>query len=549
MLSMKYSIKKNTATEKLNRHWEFGIGAANPIAAMKTDFLEQLKYYKDEIGADYVRLGGTFTDSRTQTIFSLSDLYDIPNARKFVTRTFRLCGEAYDCILRVGVKPVVILGRIPKALAFKGALPNMFGEYACMPESMEDWCEYVVSYFEFLYHRYGKEEVRTWFFEFWNEPDLPIPMFSGTQEDYFHFYEATARAIKGFDSELKIGGPVTSNSKWIGTFVKYCKEHDVPVDFISTHQYAGDPLGGVEGTTEEEDVIRMKNIKTELERQKEAQLIVEEKNQKMNDLLGTIPIGTPLEGYRAWMGDPSEDEDSVLNLFSYNAAVACRQSEGLPLYYTEWNINAFNTSYTNDTKKVAAYAIKNALAIEKSVTGSMFFFLTDLYTDKGMFPEEFCGCYGLLTKSGIPKPAFYAFKMLRQAGDDRYVLKNEDGTDMILNDIGIAAFKKDKDVQVVVTRQKVKDSDALAENVEIAVEFEKVPSRVTIQRIDDTHCNPLALWEKMGSPQFPNAAEVKDIRKKTAMVEEALSFVYEDGQVQVAAGLKVNDVAMITIYA
>lgn len=87
------------------------------------------------------------------------------------------------------------------------------------------------------------------------------------------------------------------------------------------------------------------------------------------------------------MGDPSEDEDSVLNLFSYNAAVACRQSEGLPLYYTEWNINAFNTSYTNDTKKVAAYAIKNALAIEKSVTGSMFFFLTDLYTDKGMFPR------------------------------------------------------------------------------------------------------------------------------------------------------------------
>lgn len=124
---MKYSIKKNTATEKLNRHWEFGIGAANPIAAMKTDFLEQLKYYKDEIGADYVRLGGTFTDSRTQTIFSLSDLYDIPNARKFVTRTFRLCGEAYDCILRVGVKPVVILGRIPKALAFKGLCPICLG--------------------------------------------------------------------------------------------------------------------------------------------------------------------------------------------------------------------------------------------------------------------------------------------------------------------------------------------------------------------------------------------------------------------------------------
>ena len=545
---MKYSILKDTKSKKLNRHWEFGINAACHPAATRADFLGQLKFVREEIKAEHIRVHNSF-DSESQPIFSLADLYPVPNAEKFVTRSFRNCAAAYDNILRAGGKPFIILANIPKALAFKGALPNMFGEYACMPENMEEWCGFIKDFFSFLFHRYGREEVCTWYFEFWNEPDLPIPFFSGTQEDYFHFYEATARVIKECDPQLKIGGPVTSNSKWVGSFVKYCREHDVPVDFTSTHQYAGDPLGGVEGTIEEQDVMRMKDIKTELECQKEAQIIVEEQREKMNELLENTPPGSVLDGYRAWMGDPSEDEDSVFNLFVHNAEVICRQSDGLPLFYTEWNINAFNTSYTNDTKKMAAYAIKNALAIEDFVTGSQFFFLTDLYQNRDLMPEEFCGCYGMLTKSGIPKPVFYAFKMLRQVGDERLVLRDEEGKDTILGDIGLAAFQNAEGVQFVVTRQKVKNADFPAEAVELSIQMDEKPSKVTIQRIDDTHCNPLALWEEMGSPMVPNAEEVALIKEKTAMVEVALPFEYKDGQVTVATELKVNDVVLIKIYA
>ena len=43
-----------------------------------------------------------------------------------------------------------------------------------------------------------------------------------------------------------MGGPATSGGKWISSFLRYCRENDVPVDFVTTHQYAGDPLGGVE---------------------------------------------------------------------------------------------------------------------------------------------------------------------------------------------------------------------------------------------------------------------------------------------------------------
>ena len=63
--------------------------------------------------------------------------------------------------------------------------------------------------------------------------------------DYFRLYEITAKAVKAVDDKLKVGGPATSNSKWVAAFVDYCKAHDAPVDFITTHQYAGDPISEV----------------------------------------------------------------------------------------------------------------------------------------------------------------------------------------------------------------------------------------------------------------------------------------------------------------
>ena len=84
--------------------------------------------------------------------------------------------------------------------------------------------------------------METWFFEVWNEPDLKTPFFDGTQEEYFRLYEITVKAVKAVDDKLKVGGPATSNSKWVAAFLDYCKAHNAPVDFITTHQYAGDPI-------------------------------------------------------------------------------------------------------------------------------------------------------------------------------------------------------------------------------------------------------------------------------------------------------------------
>ena len=68
-------------------------------------------------------------------------------------------------------------------------------------------------------------------------------------------------------------------------------------------------------------------------------------------------------------------------------------------------------------------------------------------------PEEFHGGFGMLTQSGIPKPVYHAMKMLADAGDQRIDL----GGDATWGEIGIAAFKGNDAIQVLVFRQKMKN--------------------------------------------------------------------------------------------
>lgn len=93
------------------------------------------------------------------------------------------------------------------------------------------------------------DHIRYW--EFWNEPDAERawnpqfirPFWSGTPEQFYTLYEKVARALKGFDPALKIGGPAKAAADIAGPyregFVRYCAAHRVPLDFFSWHHYHG----------------------------------------------------------------------------------------------------------------------------------------------------------------------------------------------------------------------------------------------------------------------------------------------------------------------
>lgn len=521
---MEFDIPKNTPTKPFNKHWQFCVGSGHAALALRTDYIRQLGYVADELGIRRVRFHGIFCDDM-HTLHSMKDVLGLPGARRFTEQSFRLCGLAYDNVLECGMQPFVELGFMPRMLASKNKNGLFFYKpNISMPKSDAAWAGYIQDFIRFLLRRYGRREVESWFFEVWNEPDLTMAFFHGTQADYFHLYEVTVRAIKGVCPALRVGGPATSGSRWVESFVAHCKARDIPLDFVSTHQYAGDPLGGVE---EKGDVAGGVTLR------------------RLAGMLGAfrgMPGGSVLQATRKLMGDKSETEDLPDDVFAKNAPIVQKQAGGLPVYYTEWNENATFSAYTNDTRKVAAYDVKASLAVEDAVAGSAIWCFSDIFEELHPFPEEFHGGFGLLSQHGIPKPVFHAIKLLGEVGSQRYCLPGAlDG------DVGMAAFKSEDGVQVVLLRQRMKNQPLPAQTARLRVELERPPAAVKMLRIDEAHGNPLKAWEEMGAPIDLTPDEVEEIKTKTALGAEEAAWQFEDGALHLSAGLGVNDLVFFQI--
>ena len=532
---MKLHISADAKTHKLNRHWQFSVGSGHALLALRTDYTKQLKFIHDTLGIERVRFHGIFNDDM-HTMTTFKDLMPIPGAEKFSEINFHNCGIAYDNVLAAGMKPFVELGFMPESLASgTEQLKFFYHGNITPPADYAAWEAYIQAFIRYLQHRYGEEEVRTWFFEVWNEPDLQGMFFAGTRDDYFELYAHTARAIKAVDPAIRVGGPATSGSKWVASFTEYCRKNDVPVDFVSTHQYAGDPLGGVTdqgGPEEKEDAENAFSGGFEGFLANIAKGLAAAKGDHV------------LDGQRAVMVDKSEIEAVPNDGFARNAKIVKEQAGGLPLYYTEWNENATFSAYTNDTRKAASYLIKAALETEETLTGSSVWCFSDLFEEFHLFQEQFHGGFGLMTLDGIPKPTYYALRFLHDVGDERIEL----GEDATKGEIGTAAFRSEEGTELLLFRQKMKNLfDLPKETAEITLELAAAPKAVTVQKIDAENGNPLDVWESMGRPYEMNAAEIKAVADASTVPETELPFTYENGVLTIKAELGVNDVWLVKV--
>jgi xylan 1,4-beta-xylosidase len=216
-------------------------------------------------------------------------------------------------------------------------------------------------------------------------------------------------------------------------------------------------------------------------------------------------------------------------------AIASSKTSNLPLFLTEWNLIATVTAYSNDTRKVAAFLIKSIAEMDNSVIGSSIWTFSDIFDEFMLLPDEFSGGFGLLTVSGIPKPQFHALKMMSRTGTRKYDLP-------ITNDeIEITVYESDSEKQLFVFRHRMKNVASPPEAYEILFELPGIPSSVTLERIDENHCNPLKLWEDMGKPEL-NKEQVANIISKSAPVIEKITLNFENKVLKLTDTLGINDV-------
>ncbi|GAB4246100.1 MAG: hypothetical protein OHK005_11790 [Candidatus Methylacidiphilales bacterium] len=104
------------------------------------------------------------------------------------------------------------------------------------PTDFNEWGQLVEAFARHLLDRYGLDEIRIWFFEVWNEPNLS-GFWSGTKEDSWRLSDASAHAIERINPALRVGGPASSKASWITDMIDHCVTTGAPIDFISTHLY------------------------------------------------------------------------------------------------------------------------------------------------------------------------------------------------------------------------------------------------------------------------------------------------------------------------
>lgn len=90
--------------------------------------------------------------------------------------------------------------------------------------------------------RYGANEIRHWYFDFWTDANLNIKdgYWQSSQEEFFLLYHATYTALKNVQADISFGTPSFSlpcGLEWYQKFFEYCKRNGIEPDFTSVHLY------------------------------------------------------------------------------------------------------------------------------------------------------------------------------------------------------------------------------------------------------------------------------------------------------------------------
>ncbi len=475
MSSITFFCDLAEATTPLPHFWEHTVGSDHAPVALRANWQKQLRQAHDELGFQYVRFHGLLSD----------DMGTLVRRDNRLLYSFFNADQVCDFLLSIGMKPFVELSFMPTALASGSRTVFNYNANVTPPRDYKQWATLIDRLASHWIQRYGAEELRDWYFEVWNEPNLRC-FWTGTQQDYFRLYRYTAEALKNVDAALRVGGPATARSEWVTEFVDFCERRKVPADFISTHHYPNDGF--------------------EREKETEVQLF---------------------KSQRGIMREVAQDTR--------------RRARGRPVYYTEWNSSSHSRDPLHDESYAAAFAVSTILEAKGLVDGYSFWTFSDIF-EECYFPSvPFHGGFGLLTLHGIPKPTYRAFELLHDLGT------RQSPVDGLHENVDCSVTQKDSSVTVLLTSHTTPGHSIETEQVEIRLDNAPQPMAAHTQRIDADHANPKRLWEEMGQPEYLSGKDVERLQDASQLVKQKQLFDYKDGSIFLQLTMPPHGVAAITI--
>lgn len=477
---------KSYKKKKIEPYWKKILGLGNAAMGLKGDVQYQLKKIKDEIDFEYVKFNNIFNEE--MFIYNEDEL-GIPYYN------YVYIDKLIDYFIQLKIKPFINIGFMPKKLASKNETLFSGKTNVSFPKDMNKWKNLISELIRHFLERYGENEVATWYFEIWNNPDFNGIFWHETQEKYHYFFEETFYSIKSVNNKIKVGGPSAFSCfdwNWTENFLNFIKENNIEIDFFSYHSY------GMKGSVKEIDSInRMKSGNLEF--------------SEYNFLKNTVKF--------------------------VNSKIQEVYPKKIEIIVSEWNSSPSFQDLVHDTCYMSSFIINGVLNNFNLLNGLAYWTFTDIFEENGMGTEFFHGGMGLFTVNNLKKASYNAFVVLNKLGNEfickhnNYFITQKESSYQILL-YNYVHYNKEYESGNFEKVNKYNrygaflNSNDLELNLKIS-DIDKGKYFITKYYLDRENGSVFDAWVEMGAPdkitneffQFLKAKEKIDIKTEKKEIE------------------------------
>lgn len=348
----------------INRIMAFGRAHEGLFA----DVQSQMEETQNEFHFEYVRFTGIFNDD--MCVYTENEKGDVLYNWNYVDKLI-------DFLVKIKLKPFINLGYMPEQLASEKKYIFKWKGNISYPNSIEKWNNLVSNFILHLIDRYGLDEVESWYFEIWNNPDIKY-FWAESRLKYFELFKNTLNSIKKISKNIKVGGPSGGScyrkdyfSLWIRDLHNALSSNEYKIDFYSTHFY---------------------RYKYNIEKK----------------FLGFI-----------------EKRENIKNVKIFCEEFHSQFKDKTELIITEWNPGKMYGNYTQDTCYMATNIVYDFINTLNLFSGMAYWTFSDIFEEYGISKNIFHGGFGLVTINGLKKASYNAFSLINKLGKN-FVEKGED---------------------------------------------------------------------------------------------------------------------------
>jgi xylan 1,4-beta-xylosidase len=447
---------------------------------------------------------------------------------------WHIVDSIFDVYVHLKMKPVAEIGFMPEALSSK---PNpykhtwdpadsnsiLFSGWAYPPNDYKKWSELIYQWVLHCVERYGKAEVETWYWELWNEPNIPYLQTDDRYKTYCKMYDYASDAVKRALPTARMGGPHIAGvaNDFLKGFIIHCLhetneatgKNGAPLDFIAFHAKGSPEV--VNGVVQ----MGMKN-----------QLFTVQENLR---IIASFP--------------ETKNLPLVIGESDPEGCAAC----------------GMNTHPANAYRNGTMYSSYTAASVARIYDLNDFYGTNIIGAVNWSFEFEnqpwFYGFRDLAT-NGIDKPVLNVFRMLGMMQGHRL---NVSGTmaytvETICNS-GVRGEKTDINALASATKNSVAvllwnyhDKDIQDDGSQVILTLKNISAQSAVlyhYRIDKSHSNSYEVWKKMGSPQNPTAEQIQELEKsgQLEMMSEPAKIKIENNQYRLDIQLPRQAVSLIKL--